>query len=174
MDLLRACHHRSCPELARLCPTRWAAAGCLTRDSSTGKLCRFGIDYDWGEKVGADTILAHGDVLDAWWMHTRRCHLPTLQQSGEHRWMWPVEFRWVGAHQAAPKHHDGPHYRDWLGNDTADHLAKLGATIDRTDRDSVATCRNYPLYRNDPTINLPPKLDPRLATRPLLSAPIQS
>lgn len=152
IDLLRACQFGASSTL--LCPSRWA---------SSKNNMRF--EYGWGKVVTEATILAHSDVLDAWWWYTRRYDVASNAPMPR---IPNIEFRWVKAHRAETCVGDGfEAKRDWHGNDVADTLAKLGASIDRTDRESVAVCTNYPLYRSDPSINLPPKTEPKLDYLPL-------
>lgn len=161
--LLRACKHSSCAELVKQCPSNWAKRGALStaqlddHDDDKDKLIRksggkFEIDYVWGERSDGKTILQYADVLDEWWFLTRNRS---------------VEVRWVQAHQKEPDRKLAGLHEQWKGNHLADTFAKLGSRVDKRDRAAVEPFADYPLFRRDPSINLPPKQDPKTNYLPL-------
>jgi len=148
MHLLRACKYGSCLELLTMSPGKWAREGAKC---SSGKN-QFEINYLWGERSDASKILKYADILDLWW-------LTTMNRS--------VEIRWVNAHQQEPANKTSIEYHHWKGNHLADTFAKLGARSDRTDVLAMEPFMNYPLYRADLSIKLPPKRNPKLDYLPL-------
>lgn len=158
IELLRACRFGARAELDRQCPTRWAAAGAPTGASSSW----FSVTMGWGEKIDAQTILRHGDILDRWWWYTRPLRPDQL------------DLKWVAAHQSQPANRSGDGWRRWRGNDVADTLAKLAARVDRADRDSVSGFADLPLFRADRSIALPPVGPRTIDYLPLRPDPLPS
>jgi hypothetical protein len=151
MHLLTACKFGSCAELLTMSPSRWALKGA----TCNGGTQKFTIDYVWGEQVNATTILMYADVLDWWWVYTRN--------------RYAIDLHWVHAHQNQPSDRKSVEWRHWHGNQLADTFAKVGARINRNDRDSLALFVNYPLFRTDTSLNLPPRhYDPKIHYLPLL------
>lgn len=156
VHLLNSCKYGSCLELSKLCPSRWATEGRGETLGADGQKYRFGIDYVWGESVDSKKIERYGDVLDVWWVFTRGIS---------------VVVKWVQAHRSEPIDRSSHDWLHWKGNQRADTLAKLGARTDRSDRELLSEFAPYPLFRTDPTFNLPPKPDPKLYYLPLFQTP---
>jgi hypothetical protein len=153
VHLLNLCRFGSIPELQNCLPSVWANKGSgIVENHVTKEKSSLYIRYDWGEIVTPQTIIEYADILDLWWLHTKN--------------RFRVQVMWMQAHQKEPVANTLEHHR-WLGNNVADALAKLGAKTPRDDPELLSLFSHYPLYRNDPTLVLPPKPNPLIHLLPL-------
>lgn len=147
IHLLQMCIYGSCAELERMCPSDWAR----------GSQCHFRREYVWGEIIDAKTILQYADILNRWWLMTKG------------RPYAPLKFEWVQAHRTEPDTFGSPEHDKWKGNNLADIFAKIGA---RSNKQTDVDCySNYPLFRADRSMTLPPKTDPKKDYLPLSDHP---
>lgn len=120
--LLKECLYSKSP---RCCPSH------RTREHTWKVECK------WGQTLTTQNILEQGDVLDRWWLLTADVD---------------VEFKWIESHTTKPDAADNNKLlADWLGNDTADRLAKMGAKMSYRD----------PVFRGLPLMQRPIDTDER-------------